>query len=174
MPSLPNEGDAVTRPGVEGNEAIALRHVQDAFLFPVGPVRQSPLPDSCRGAAAPRAPSSSLWTHFNSPVAASSDDDRPTGTRSRVQSAANHERRGLEIELEARTEVIGLEPPGHFELAEVGRGDLIERRNSACARGHRRRFATRLSARQPVPAPMPCVHEATTTARTKRTNPQPS
>ena len=127
MPSLPNDGDAIAGPGVERDEAIARRHVEDAFLFAVGPVREPAARELARRRAAARA--LVLTVH---PLQFSGGrverDDRTPGAAGRVQPAADHERRGLEIELEARTEVVGLEAPRHFELAEVGCGDLIERR----------------------------------------------
>ena len=50
-----------------------------------------------------------------------------------VERALDHERRALELGLGTRTEVVGLEPPGDFELAEIGGVDLIEGRVLAAA-----------------------------------------
>jgi hypothetical protein len=58
-------------------------------------------------------------------------DDRSASPGGRVQHAVDHERRRLELELGRWAEVLGLEPPGNFEIVEVGRADLIERRDSA-------------------------------------------
>ena len=44
-----------------------------------------------------------------------------------VEHAVDHQRRGLQVEVGARAEALGLEPPRHFELLEVGGIDLIER-----------------------------------------------
>jgi hypothetical protein len=45
-----------------------------------------------------------------------------------VQPAVDHQRAGLQVEVGTRAEVVGLEPPGNFQFAEIGGVDLIERR----------------------------------------------
>jgi len=49
-------------------------------------------------------------------------------TASRREPALHHQRRAFEFELGARAEIIGLEFPCNFQLVEVARVDLIERR----------------------------------------------
>ena len=51
----------------------------------------------------------------------------------RVHHAVDHERRAFQLVFGARAQVVGLEAPGDFELAEVGRVDLIERRVAVVA-----------------------------------------
>ena len=58
-------------------------------------------------------------------------DHRAPGAGGRVEHALHHERRAFELVLGERSEVVGLEAPRHFELAEVGAVDLIERRVAA-------------------------------------------
>ena len=55
-------------------------------------------------------------------------DDRAARAGGGVEHAFDRERRAFELELGARAEVVGLEPPRDFELVEVGGVDLIERR----------------------------------------------
>src|SRR5439155_17708236 len=55
-------------------------------------------------------------------------DNRAPRAGGRVENAVGHERRPFEVELRARTETVGLEPPGDLELAEVAGVDLIEGR----------------------------------------------
>ena len=54
-------------------------------------------------------------------------DDRSARAAGRVGDAAHHQRCALELELRTRTEVVGLEAPGDFEVSKVGRVDLVER-----------------------------------------------
>ena len=47
-------------------------------------------------------------------------DDRAARAGRRVEHALDHDGRAFELGLGTRTEVVGLEPPRHFQLAEVG------------------------------------------------------
>ena len=128
----------------------------------------SPRPDSRRGASCPRLPlveavhplhlaRGSIECHDGAP--------RPGG---RVQHAAHHERRRLEIELRLRAEIVGLQTPGDFERAEIGGADLIEWR-IACARQRRpvrgpfavsRRRLRLCAVRRQLPTPTPVQAES--------------
>ena len=61
-------------------------------------------------------------------------DHRPPGAGGRIDDAVDRERRAFELELGARAEIVGLEPPRHFEVVEVLGGDLRERRVARAAR----------------------------------------
>src|SRR4029077_8579784 len=54
-------------------------------------------------------------------------DDRPARAGGGIQDALDRERRPFELELGARAEVVGLEPPGALELVEIGGVHLIQR-----------------------------------------------
>jgi hypothetical protein len=54
--------------------------------------------------------------------------DRASRAGDGVDLAADHQRCGFELIFRTRAQVIGLQPPGDFELAEVTRVDLVERR----------------------------------------------
>jgi hypothetical protein len=54
-------------------------------------------------------------------------DDRTTSADGRIQHAAHHQRRALQILLRPRTEVLGLESPRDLERVEIVRVDLVER-----------------------------------------------
>src|SRR4030095_5796522 len=77
--------------------------------------------------------------------------DRPSRAGGRIQHALDHDRRAFEFRFGTRTEVIGLESPRDFELAEVGAINLIERRvlRAAEIRGVHRPLAI-LGARHPA------------------------
>ena len=47
--------------------------------------------------------------------------------RRRVQNAVHHERRTFELVLRPVTEVVRLDAPGDFQVAEVGGVDLVQR-----------------------------------------------
>ena len=53
-------------------------------------------------------------------------DDRAPRPCGREDDAINHQGCRLEVVLRVRTQVVGLEPPRDFEIAEVVCGDLIE------------------------------------------------
>ena len=55
-------------------------------------------------------------------------DNRPARPAGRVEDAFHHQRRALQLVLGERAEAVGLEPPRHFELVEVGAVDLVQRR----------------------------------------------
>ena len=55
-------------------------------------------------------------------------DDRSASAAGRVEHAADHQRRAFELVFGPRPEAVGLEAPRDFELVEVARVDLIERR----------------------------------------------
>ena len=87
----------------------------------------TPRPDSRRGAAAARLPSSIRYIHSSSPVAASIATASRLRADRGVEHAVDHQRRRLEIEVRPDAEDIGLEPPGDLQLAEVLGVDLIVR-----------------------------------------------
>ena len=60
-------------------------------------------------------------------------DHRAARAGGRVEHALDHERRAFELELGTGAEVVGLEAPGHLELAEVAAVICVERRILAAA-----------------------------------------
>ena len=62
--------DALPGLGVQRDQQVARRYVEDARIFTVAPIDQAS-PGNCLGAAAPRAPSCSPCTQSSSPVTAS-------------------------------------------------------------------------------------------------------
>ena len=105
--------------GVERDQAVAGRDVEDAIVaLAVGPVRDAAArqlarrdrgavafavavrPDQLAGSAVER-------------------DDRSARAGGGVEDALDRQRRAFELELGAGAEVVGLEPPGDFELVEV-------------------------------------------------------
>ena len=115
-------------PGVEGDQAVAGRHVEDALVaLAVGPVRHAAarqLARRDRGAVA-----LAVAVRPDQFTGASVErDDGSACARGRIEHASDRERSAFELELGARAEVVGLEAPRDLELVEVGRVDLIERR----------------------------------------------
>src|ERR1700690_3796523 len=54
--------------------------------------------------------------------------DCPARSGGGINHAVGHERRSLEVEFRTRAQVVRFESPGDLELAEIGAGDLVERR----------------------------------------------
>ncbi len=113
---------------VERNQAIPGRDVQDAVVAPaVGPVRHAAARQlsRCDGGAASLAKAVGPDQFARLSV---ERDDRPARSACRVEHAVDRDRCALQLELGPRTEAVGLEAPRDFELAVIGRVDLIERR----------------------------------------------
>ncbi len=126
--------DRVAGLGVERHEAVAGGDVVDAVVgLAVGPVGDAAA-GQLTGRPARRA---FALVHAVHPLLfaglAVERDDRAAGAGDRVDRAADHDRRRAKLGLGARTEVVGLEAPGHFHLAEIARVNLIERRVLAAA-----------------------------------------
>ena len=119
--------DAIAGARVERDHLIARRHVDDAFVVAVLPVREPAARELPRRDLAALA--------FVEPmdpeqlaVAGVERDDGAARARRRVDDAVDHQRRRLKIELAIRPEAIGLEAPRDLEAIEVARVDLVERR----------------------------------------------
>ena len=87
----------------------------------------TPRPDSRRGAAAARFPSSIRNIHSSSPVAASMATASRLEPTVAYKHAVDHQRRSLKVVIRADAEDIRLESPGDLQLAEVPGVDLIVR-----------------------------------------------
>ena len=115
-------------PGIERDQAVAGRHVEDALVaLAVGPVRHAAarqLARRDRGAVALAV----AVRPDQLTAAAVERDDGAAGPGGRVEHAPDRERGAFELVLGARAEVVGLEAPRDLELVEVGGVDLIERR----------------------------------------------
>ena len=120
-------GDRLTGSRVERDEPVPGRHVEDALLFAVGPVRQAAAGELSRRRLTARALVLAVHPqHFAGRGV--ERDHRAPRAGGRKQPAVDHQRRRLELEFRPRAEAVGLESPGDFQLAEVVGGDLIERR----------------------------------------------
>ena len=112
---------------VERDELISRRHVENSLLASIGPVREAAareLPGRRSGAGAfAFAVHPQLFACFRI-----ERDNRAPAAAGCIQHAVHHQRGALVIEFRPRSEMVGLEPPRHGELAEVVGGDLIERR----------------------------------------------
>ena len=99
---------------VERDEPIAGRDVENPLLFAVGPIRQ-PAARELPRRGRPRC-AFMLAMHPQQLAGAGVEGDdgaaRPAGG---IEPAAHHQRRRFEVELGPRTEIVGLEPPRHFE-----------------------------------------------------------
>ena len=119
--------DRLTGLRIEGHEAIAWRHVEDSFFPAIGPVGQAAARKLSRRRRAART--FALAVHPEQLSGGGIErHDRAPGAGRRIHAAVDHQRRRFEIHLRPRAEVVGLETPGDFEVAEVRRGDPIERR----------------------------------------------
>ena len=128
-PSLPKDGTGCAGLRVERDQAVARRDVEDAVVAAaVGPVGQRRGPTA---AAAPPAPRGAFGIAVHPQQLAGRGVERhhrAARAAGRVEHAADHQRRAFELVFRARAEAVGLEAPGDFELVEVARVDLIERR----------------------------------------------
>jgi hypothetical protein len=112
---------------IERDQLIPGRHVEDSFFLVVGPVREA-APRKlarCRRAALP------LIEAVHPAHLAGQRVERDRGAaraRGEIQLAADHQRRGLQVVLDAWSEAVGPEAPRHLEIIEIARVDLIERR----------------------------------------------
>jgi hypothetical protein len=112
---------------VQLDEAVANGEEEDALVaFAVRPVREAAARELARrDLGAPtliHAVDPSLFTG-----ARIDGHYRAAGAGSGIHHAVDHQGRSFELVLEAGAEVVGLEPPRHFQLVEVRRIDLIER-----------------------------------------------
>ena len=133
-PPVPKPAIGLAGLGVQRHELIAGGHVDDAVVaLAVGPVGQAAAGEltrrPARGALA--------FVHAVDPLLLAGSgverDHGAPGAGRRVDHPLDHHRRAFELGLGARAEVVGLEPPRDFHLAEVGGVDLIERRVLAAA-----------------------------------------
>ena len=124
---MPKRRDRIAGFCVERDEAVARRDVENSLFAAVGPVRQAAageLPRRCRAAL-----TFVLAVHPQQLAGGRVEcDDGPPGAGGRVDDAVDHQRRRFELVLGSWAQVVGLEPPGDIEFAEVARVDLIERR----------------------------------------------
>ena len=113
---------------VERDQAVAGRDVEDAFVAAaVGPVRDAAARQLPRRDAGALSLAQAVRPDQLAGLAVERDDRAPRAAGG-VEHAVDRERRAFELVLGTRAEAVGLEAPRHFELAEVGGVDLIERR----------------------------------------------
>ena len=126
-PPLPKLGTRAPVFASSADHLVARCHVDDPLDAAVGPVRQS----------ASGQPARRLFSALSLVLAVDPQGlagcgveghDRASRPGGGVEHAPDHQRRGLEIELGRRAEIVGLEAPRHFERVEVAGVDLIERR----------------------------------------------
>ena len=114
--------------GVERDQPVAGGDVEHAVVAaavgPVGDAAPGQLPGRVGAALALR-----IAVHPQQLTRARVErHHRAARAAGRVEHAANHQRRAFELELGARAQAVGLEPPRDFELVEVVGVDLIEGR----------------------------------------------
>src|SRR6185295_20142605 len=111
---------------IEGDQPVTRRHIEDAFLLAIGPIGDAAageLPWSGRTTGA-------FMLAMHPQLLARGrveGNHRSARSRGRIENSIDHQRRTFQAKLRARTEVIGLETPGDFQLVEVRRVDLIQR-----------------------------------------------
>ena len=156
MPSLPNVGMGRPVACAEGDHLVARRHVDDSLVFTVSPVRQAASGEPPRRRLAALAFVQAVHP-LHLAGCGIQGDNRAPGAGRRIEDAVGHERRGLQVELGLRPQVVGLEPPRDFEVPEIAGVDLIERRVPRVGEVRRRRSATRrqVDARRTGRSPAP-------------------
>ncbi len=112
---------------IERDEPVAGRDVENPFLTAIGPVREAASRELARRLRTALPFALAMHPHLLARRRIESDDG-PAGAGGREEDATRHQRRSLEIELGSRAQVLGLEPPGNLQLAEIVGTDLIQRR----------------------------------------------
>ena len=118
--------ETLARPGVQADQPVARRDVEDlavAAVVAIGQPAAGPAPRRHRGPlplVEPVHPEQLAGPGVHR-------DRRPAQTGRRVEDPADHQRRRLEVELRLRPEVRRLHPPGDFQVVEVPGRDLVER-----------------------------------------------
>ena len=112
--------------GVESDQPVAGRNVEDALVLAVSPVGQAAAGKLPRRRLAARAFDFAVHPEH---LARGGIERHHRAPRSggRIEPAVDHERGGFEHEFGPRAERVRLEAPGDFELVEVGCVDLAER-----------------------------------------------
>ena len=115
-------------PGVEADELVTDRDVEDSLVaLAVGPVA-----DAATGKTPRRTQRALALVEAMHPQQLAGLRVERDGVAmladGRVEHAVDHQRRGLEVEVGPRAHAVRAEAPGNLQLAEVRRGDLIERR----------------------------------------------
>ena len=125
--AVAERGDARAGLGVEGDEAIARRHVQNARGGAVRPIREAASRERAHRGRTARTFLLDVRPQFGA-GGRIQRDDATTRAAGSVEHTADHQRRAFQFELRPRPERIGLEAPRHFERAEVAGVDLLQRR----------------------------------------------
>ena len=140
-------GDGLAGLRVERDQAVAGGDVDDAVVtLAVGPVGQAAARQLARRPA--RGALALVQAVGPLDLAGAPDstrDHRAARAGGRIEHALDHDGRAFELGFGTRTEVVGLQAPRDFQLAEVGAVDLIERRVLRCRGGPRCTSATRRS-----------------------------
>jgi len=124
--ALAEPGDRHAGPGIEGDEPIAWRDVQDPIVPAIGPVREAATRELTRRGRAACALVLAVHPQQLAGCAVERHHGAPRPRR-RIDHAFDHQRRRLELILGSRAQAVGLEPPRDLELVEVRAVDLIER-----------------------------------------------
>ena len=116
----------VARAGAQRDEPVTGGDVENLAAGAVVPVGEptSRQPSWCAGA--PRTLIQPMYPQQLTRLCIDRDGG-PTRAGGGVEHPVDHQRGRLEDELRSRPEVLGLEPPGHLEVAEVAGIDLVER-----------------------------------------------
>jgi hypothetical protein len=123
---LAEAGHEITRSRVECNEPVTGRHVKNAFLLAVGPIRQAAAGELTRRSLTTCA--LVLAVHPQQFTCCCVQRDHgAAGATGRIEPPVDHQRRRLQLEFGTGPEAVGPETPGDLELAEVLGGDLVER-----------------------------------------------
>ena len=126
--ALAEAGNGLTGFGVEFDEAIADGDENDAVVaLTVGPVRNAASGELARGHAGPAAfihtVDPELFTGFRV-----EGNHGPARAGGGIKNAIHYDRCAFELVFEARSEIIGFEAPGDFEILKVCAVDLVEGR----------------------------------------------
>src|SRR2546430_8809543 len=109
---------------LQADEPESGRHIEDSLLPSVGPIRQSAARELARGGAAALAFMLAMGPEQLSGGWIQRDHGAARSSR-RVQDAVHHQRCSFKLVLGPVAEIIRLDAPGDFEIAKIGRVDLV-------------------------------------------------
>ena len=112
--------------GVQRQQTVAGGDVVDSLVLPIGPIAHAPPGKLSRRGRGAGALPLRMHPHQLAGGRVESHHAPPRAPRG-VDHPAHHQRRALQLELRPVAEGVGLEPPSHLQLGEIGRVDLVQR-----------------------------------------------
>src|ERR1700683_3447064 len=122
---FPEAADRLAGVGVQRHQAVTGSYEYHAIVaLAVGPIRKPPPRELPRCDGRALAFAQTVDPHQLSGLRVQGNY-RSARARGGEEDALHHDGRAFQLVFRPRSQVVGLEAPGYFELVEVGRTDLI-------------------------------------------------